>query len=212
VNIWAIVPVKPLNRAKSRLASVLTAEQRETFSLQMLENTLLTLKSVEGIKGVLVISRDSAALAFARKLDVYTVSESGAPELNTALTRATQVVITWHARGVLVLASDIPLMRVEDIEGMLALATRDPAVVVAPDRHEDGTNAVLIRPPGLIPFRFGEDSLRRHLAEAHAVGASVRIYRSPTMSLDVDTPSDLDLYRESLGKQGINQTAGMETP
>jgi 2-phospho-L-lactate guanylyltransferase len=211
LNIWAIVPVKPLNRAKSRLAPVLTAEQRETLSLQMLETTLQTLKKVEGIKGVLVISRDSAALAFARKLDVYTVSESGAPELNNALTRATQVVSTWHARGVLVLASDIPLMRVEDIEGMLALAPHDPAVVVAPNRLEDGTNALLIRPPGLIPYRFGENSLENHLAEAHQAGASVRIYRSPTLSLDVDTPPDLELYRESLGKQEINQPAGLES-
>lgn len=211
MNIWAIVPVKPLNRAKSRLAPVLTAEQRESLSLQMLETTLRTLKEVRGIKGVLVISRDSAALAFARKLDVYTVSESGAPELNNALTRATQVVSTWHARGVLVLASDIPLMRVEDIEGMLALATHEPAVVIAPNRREDGTNALLVRPPGLIPYRFGEHSLEKHRAEAKAIGAPVHTYRSPTLSLDVDTPPDLDLYREILGGQGINQPAGLES-
>lgn len=209
MNIWAIVPVKPLNRAKSRLAPVLTAEQREALSRQMLETTLQTLKEVQGIKGVLVISRDSAALAFARKLEVHTVSESGAPELNNALTRATEVVSAWHVRGVLVLASDIPLMRVEDIEGMLALANGDPAVVIAPNRREDGTNALLIKPPGLIPYRFGKNSLDKHRAEAESIGVPVYTYRSPTISLDVDTPPDLDTYREILGGQGI--PAGLES-
>lgn len=205
MNIWAIVPIKPLNRAKSRLAGVLDGKQREALSREMLEQTLGTLKKVQGIGGVLVISRDTGALSIARRYEAQTVQESGSPELNEALTRATKVVATWNARGVLVVASDIPLMCVEDLEGMLALAKYPPAVVVAPDRHRDGTNALLIRPPELIPYRFGEGSFQKHLDVAESVDVKAHIYESPTLGLDVDTPADLDLYREMLVERELSE-------
>lgn len=198
MNIWAIVPVKPLNRSKSRLASVLDGKQREALSKQMLEKTLNTLRQVEGIGGILVISRDNAVLSMARRLDVQTVQESGAPELNDALGRATQVVTTWEASGVLIVASDIPFMAAKDIEGMLALADQPRIAVIASDRHGEGTNALLLQPPGLIPYCYGEGSFRRHVAEARKINVPVRIYGSPTVALDVDVPADLKLYREML--------------
>lgn len=197
MNIWAIVPVKPFNRSKSRLAPVLTGKQRETLSRQMLEQTLRTLTQVEEISGVLVVSRDTAALSLARRYKAQTVQESGNPELNDALTRATQVVVaTWNARGILVLASDIPLMSVQDIREMVALAKIPPSVVIASDRRRNGTNALLIRPPGLIPYQFGENSFERHLTLAREIGIVAQVYESPTIALDVDVPADLDLYRE----------------
>jgi 2-phospho-L-lactate guanylyltransferase len=207
VNIWAIVPVKPLNRSKSRLAPVLNLEQREILSRAMLERTLGTLKATRGIGGILVVSRDTAALSLVRKFDVHTVAESGAPELNDALTRATNAVTAWGARGVLIVASDIPLMCVEDIEGMLELATHPPVVVIAPDRHRDGSNILLVRPPGLIPYRYGRGSFERHAAEAEAIGVDVHIYESPTLALDVDVPEDLDLYRDALLEHNLIEPA-----
>jgi 2-phospho-L-lactate guanylyltransferase len=198
VNIWAIVPVKPLNRSKSRLASVLDGKQREALSKQMLEKTLNTLRQVEGIGGILVISRDNAVLSLARRLNVQTVQESGAPELNDALARATQVVTTWEASGVLIVASDIPFMAAKDIEGMVALADQQKIVVIASDRHGEGTNALLLQPPGIIPYCYGEGSFRRHVAEARKANVPVRIFGSPTVALDVDVPADLKLYREML--------------
>lgn len=198
MNIWAIVPVKPLNRSKSRLASVLDGKQREALSKQMLEKTLNTLRQVEGIGGILVISRDNAVLSMARRLDVQTVQESGAPELNDALERATQVVTTWEASGVLIVASDIPFMAAKDIEGMLALADQPRIVVIASDRHGEGTNALLLQPPGLIPYCYGEGSFRKHVAATRKINVPVRVYGSPTVALDVDVPADLKLYHEML--------------
>jgi 2-phospho-L-lactate guanylyltransferase len=207
VNIWAIVPVKPLNRSKSRLASVLDGKQREELSRQILEKTLNTLKQVEGIGGVLVISRDNAALSLARRCEVQTVQESGTPELNDALTRATQVVAAWDARGVLIVASDIPFMSTKDIDGILALADRPEIVVVASDRHGEGTNALFIQPPGVIGYHYGEHSFRRHIDEAKKAEIPVRIYGSPTIALDVDVPADLKLYREMLVERDTKEPA-----
>lgn len=197
-NTWAIVPVKPLNRSKSRLSSVLDIKQRETLSRETLERTLSILKQAEGIGGIVVISRDTAALAFVRQFDVQTLQESGTPELNASLTRATQVVGSWNAGAVLIIASDIPLLQVEDIDRMLSLTRLTPSVIIAPDRREEGTNALLIRPPGLIKYQFGEDSFKKHLEAGREAGAKVEVFQSLTLGLDVDIPADLDLYREML--------------
>jgi len=202
VTTWAIVPIKPLNRSKSRLSPILNGEQREALSRKMLELTLTTLKQVSGITGILTISRDNKALTLARAFNVQTVQESGQPELNAALARATQAVMAWNASRILILASDIPLMTVSDIEGILALARQDTrTVVIATDRREEGTNALLVAPPGLIPYRYGQDSFRMHVEEAAKVGVEARIFRSPTISLDVDVPEDLVAYRDMLGQR-----------
>jgi 2-phospho-L-lactate guanylyltransferase len=209
VTIWAIVPVKPFNRSKSRLSSVLESKERENFSRHLLDQTLKTLSQVAEIGGILVVSRDAGALALARHHKAQTVQESGNPELNDALTRATQVVIaTWNARTVLIAASDIPLMQTSDIQGMLALANTPASIVIATDRKAEGTNALLIRPPGIIPYCFGESSNEKHQAMAREAGIEPKVYVSPTMALDVDVPEDLLLYRQMAEENRRNNPIG----
>ena len=43
MSLWAIVPVKPLRRGKSRLAGALTEEERANLNQELLERTLRTL-------------------------------------------------------------------------------------------------------------------------------------------------------------------------
>ena len=82
MSVWAIVPVKPLSRAKSRLSGELLPEQREQLATELLARTVRLLVPLTQIRGVLVISRDTKALALVRELGANTVQESGAPELN----------------------------------------------------------------------------------------------------------------------------------
>ena len=199
MTTWAIVPVKPLYRSKSRLAGVLSPEEREALSRMMLENTLSVLTSYQAVSGVLIVSRDPAALAVAREYGVNTVRESGSPELNVALTRASRVVTTWGAKRALVLPSDLPLLTLDDLEGLLEAEERHlREAVAAPDRHEDGTNALVMKPPGLFEFGFGKGSFAVHLQRAAQAGAYVREFRSPTIALDVDLPEDLALYQATV--------------
>jgi 2-phospho-L-lactate guanylyltransferase (CobY/MobA/RfbA family) len=79
------------------------------------------------------------------------VQESGTPELNRALMRATQVVARWKGAAVFILPADLPLVAAEDVAGMIEMSGHSAqSVVIATDQHEDGTNAMFIRPPGLI--------------------------------------------------------------
>lgn len=194
MSVWAIIPVKPLARAKSRLAPVLSAEERLHLAENLLLHVIAAARSVPEIAGTLVISRDTRALAIARDAGAHTVQESGTPELNNALMRATSVVRGWRSAAVLILPADLPLVNADDLRGVLDLGQEDNSVVIATDGREDGTNAMLIRPPGLIPYAYGVGSYHRHLAMAREAGAHVQVYRSESLALDIDLPIDLDTY------------------
>jgi 2-phospho-L-lactate guanylyltransferase len=207
MNIWAIVPVKPFNRAKSRLATVLTPDERQAFAEKMFRHSLEVITNVKNVGGVMVVSRDTKALGIARDYHAQTVQESGTPELNSALYRASQVVATQHgARGVLVLPADLPFVTALDIEEILHLGRYNTTVVLAPDGAGDGTNALLVNPPGFIPFAFGPGSFARHKKLAEEAGATVKIYHSERLALDIDVPEDLNAYRQRVLEKSAEKT------
>lgn len=195
MTLWAIVPVKPMRAGKSRLAKVLSEEDRATLNRYLLTHTVDTLKSIADIEQVLVVSRDKAALALARDHGARTVQEDGAPHLNVALARATFVAKAYNTHGVLVIPADLPLITSEDIHAMLECAYDPPVVVVAPDHRREGTNALLIAPPGLIEYDFGHNSFERHCERAREAGARLEICNLPSLAFDVDWPEDLELLR-----------------
>lgn len=193
MTLWAIVPVKPLQRGKSRLASVLSPAERLTLNQQLLAHTLETLKSIPELEHVLVVSRDSQALSMARHYGARTVQENGTPRLNVALTRATVFVQQFSTRGVLIVPADLPLLTQQDVCKLLEFAHDPPVVVVAPDRHRKGTNALLVCPPGLIEYDFGPQSFQKHCELARQAGARLEVIELPSVALDVDWPEDLAL-------------------
>ena len=107
------------------------------------------------------------------------------------------VVKSWRADSVLVLPADLPFINAEDLRDMIELAT-DRSVVIATDRENDGTNALLIRPPGAIEYDYGGGSYQRHVRLARAAGLQVREFQSDRLSLDIDVPEDLREYQEIL--------------
>jgi 2-phospho-L-lactate guanylyltransferase len=196
MTLWAIVPVKPLRRGKSRLAGTLSEDERTELNRSLLQNTLKTLSDLKEVEEVLVISRDPQALTIARNYGARTVREDGQPELNTALKRATVVAQVYATGAVLILPADLPLVTGEDIRTLIARAGEPPAVVIAPDRHGTGTNALLISPSGLIEYDFGENSFQRHCQRAKEAGARLEIVNLPSLGLDLDLPEDLELIRQ----------------
>ena len=203
MTFWAIVPIKPLRRAKSRLATVLSREERSALSRDMLVHILEVLSEVTSIECTLVVSRDTEALALAREYGARTVSEWGTPDLNPALIRATIVAQQYGVSGVLVLPADLPLITSEDVEALIARASQPPVVVIAPDRHGSGTNALLARPPGLIEYDFGPESFQRHVERAREAGIRVEICKLSSIGLDVDIPEDLELLKRETKQESM---------
>lgn len=193
--LWAIVPVKPLRRGKSRLSPVLTEEERTALNQNLLSNTLRTLSAVDRIDTIMVVSRDPSALTLAREYGARTVLENGNPELNTALKRAALVAKTYLANEILIIPADLPLLTEMEVEAFLSHAGNPPEVIISPDRRQDGTNVLYINPAGQIQFHFGSGSFAKHIAEAKKNGAHVKIIESPSLGLDLDLPEDLELLR-----------------
>jgi 2-phospho-L-lactate/phosphoenolpyruvate guanylyltransferase len=201
MSLWAIVPVKPLRRGKSRLAGVLTDEERTYLNYTMLANTLKTLSAVKEIDTLLVISRDTSALALARDFHARTVQEDGSSDLNLAIKRAAVIAQFSVVESVLVLPADLPLVTPEILHDLIARKPKSPSLVIAPDRRMDGTNAMLISPPGLIDYSYGPGSFQRHTQQALHAAAAMEIFQVPELALDLDLPEDLDLLREIDGSR-----------
>jgi len=145
------------------------------------------------------VSRDPHALTIARNHGAKTVQEDGQPHLNTALARATVVAQVHAIRGVLILPADLPLLTPDDVLTLIDRAAKPPVVVIAPDRHGKGTNALLMVPAGQIEYDFGEGSFKRHCDRAIKSGARLEIVELPSLGLDLDLPEDLEMVRKLEG-------------
>ena len=198
LKLWTVIPVKPLNRAKSRLKEVLSAEQRYELAQMMLRRVLHVVSDVPLIAGTLVISRDTRALGIAREYGVMTLQESSPADLNPALMRATEVLRLRHVDAILILPADLPFITREEVIELAESAPDAPGVLLTADQREDGTNAMLVSPPGLFEYMYGPGSFERHRVAARLAGAEVKIHVSSGLQLDIDVPEDLEEYNQRL--------------
>ena len=191
--LWAIVPVKPLRRGKSRLAKVISAEERADLNQYLLEHTIQVLSTIDEIENILVISRDTEALALARDLGARTVQEYGSPGLNTALSRAVEIAKSYETCGILIIPADLPQLDADDLKRILVHRNQPPVIAIAPDRKKKGTNALLVCPPDLIEFKYGPESFDKHCQAARKKGVRLEVCDLPSLELDLDEPEDLAL-------------------
>ena len=158
-----------------------------------------------GDNEVIVISPESEALAFGREIrpdGTFLLQRPDAILLNGALDQATDYALQQQLRAVLIVPTDLPFVTSRDLEHLLR---RDAAVVVAPDRHSEGTNSLMQRldaTRGRFRYHFGLDSYRKHLAEAHRIGLDPATAVSFGTSFDLDTPGDLS-DAEALGIDAV---------
>ena len=175
----------------------LSAAQRETLSVLLLDRTLQVLGSARGLAGVAVVSRDAAVWDLARRHGALVVAEQAAAGLNSALAQAIDT-LPAATEAALVLPADLPMVRASDVESMLAHGASG-GLVIAPDRSEAGTNALLVAPAAWWRFRFGEASFGQHVSQALCGGMDVSICRRRGLALDLDSPPDLAAWLELAG-------------
>tara|TARA_B100000809_G_C14964476_1_gene468633 strand:- start:144 stop:776 length:633 start_codon:yes stop_codon:yes gene_type:complete len=188
---WAIVPVKHLDCSKSRLSDVLSAHDRQELICNLLIRTLSILTASEFIENTIVISEDETVLKLAAKQGVFTLKEDSPSDLNSALHQATLETMSHGATGLLILPADLPLLDKRDLEKMTVTKDSNRMVMIVPDQHGVGTNALFIRPPGILRYQFGQDSLSAHKQEANRLRAKSYICRLPNVEFDIDDPDDL---------------------
>jgi 2-phospho-L-lactate/phosphoenolpyruvate guanylyltransferase len=182
----AIVPCKPLARAKERLADVLTGPERRELTLAMLTDVVRAARVLDEV-WVLCSDEDAARLAQKEGATAHAdpVPDAG---LNASLAAATADAVNAGADGVLVISSDCPAVTTADVK-RLSVGT---GVLIAPDRYGVGTNAIWRAPADTMPTYFGERSRRAHESYARGRDISCAIVPVSRVALDVDRPADLD--------------------
>jgi 2-phospho-L-lactate/phosphoenolpyruvate guanylyltransferase len=200
-GVWAVIPVKPLRGALRRLRPALAAPVRRELQVAMLTDVLGAVAGAGSLEGLLVVTSDAEAAELAGRIaGARVVPDHDPPRgMNAAVSRGLGVVAEAGAAAALVLTADLPLIRAEDIEAILAAAPTDRSVLIVPSHEGTGTNAMLLRPPTALAPRLGPDSLARHTAQASRRGMSAARLVLPRVGLDIDTPRDLALLMAAGG-------------
>ncbi len=216
----AILPVKSFSRAKHRLGEAFP--DRPALAAAMVADVLDALVAVPSLDGVIVVTAEPIAARIATELGVQVVhdpaergqSDAAARGVAAALAGAGEagdaavaggvapgrrVVVGAPAERVLLVPGDCPALDPDEVEALLA---RTAPVVIVPDRHGTGTNALLLAPPDVMAPAFGEGSFERHSGLARAAGTQPEVAEVKTLGLDVDTPDDFAALKRALATHG----------
>ncbi len=192
-DVWAVVLVKPFRLAKQRLAGVLDAAERTELARVMLEYVLTAVDACESLAGVIVVTADRAAAAVARRHEAIVLMETAAVGMNAAVLRVVKYLTGRTDGGMVVVPADVPHVSPVDLEEMIALITRTPAIALVRS-NDGGTNLLGCRPSDAIAPSFGPDSFNAHCAAAVRNGITPTVCLAPHLSLDIDRHEDLDAF------------------
>lgn len=212
----ALVPLKDLVQAKTRLAGLLRPSERRALAQAMVEDVLETLSAQPQLHRITLVSDDPAAplLAARYQTQCWTEAELGCRGLNAVLARASERLLTRHGGPLLVLHGDLPLMSRGDVSAVLDCLAANGGLVVGCDRGGTGTNLLAFDAHAVPPFRFGESSCQAHLEAAREAGIPASLLRLEGVALDVDEPADLAVLLDLLEGRGRGHTAELlrDTP
>jgi 2-phospho-L-lactate guanylyltransferase len=206
VKVAAIVPVKTLDAAKSRLSLQLDADERGRLALWLVGRVAGALTSSGAVAATAVVSPDAAVLAWARAAGLAALPQQ-VGDLNDAVALGSAWAERLDVGALLVTLGDVPFVSAGEVRALVARGTalarqispeRLGAAVLAPDRAGTGTNALFVAPPGALPFAFGAGSRQRFEALAHQAGVAIEVFDSPGTAFDVDSADDLALLRRRM--------------
>ena len=189
-----IVPHRGLEAAKTRLAPSLDPEERVMLASQLLQRVLRVAREVA--EDVVVISPSRPLAEIVEASGARLVAQRGMG-LNEGLEQARAEALADGVDTLLVLHGDLPNLRADDIQTLWrALPDAGAGVAIAPDRAGTGTNALALRPPDVIAFRFGTGSFAAHAAEVERAGVPAVAVNRAGLAFDLDTPADLARWFE----------------
>lgn len=195
----AILPVKRFDDAKRRLAASMDDERLRAVVAAMLGDVLEAIGQARQVERTIVVSGDPEAQELAAEVGADIVPDpADAGHSEAALAGIAKAEVDG-ASCVVLLPGDCPLLDPRELDRLLT-AVPSEYVAIVPDRHGEGTNALVLSPPGAIPPAFGEGSRARHEAAAREAGIAFAVEEPASLALDLDTPADLiALTRELAG-------------
>jgi 2-phospho-L-lactate guanylyltransferase len=195
----AVLPVKSFGRAKQRLDAAVGQPDRAELAAAMVGDVLAALARVAGLDDVIVVTAEPRAARAARDAGAHVVDDPVEAGQSDAAARGVAAALARGIERVVLVPGDCPSLDPSEVSALLD-GFPDAGVVIVPDRHGTGTNALRLSPPGVIAPAFGPGSFARHAALGAAAGTTVRVAQAPSLELDVDTPGDLAALRAALAR------------
>ncbi len=195
--VFAILPVKGFEQAKHRLARELSPRPRQALVEAMYADVLAALRQSRHVGRLLVVSGDRGAQQIATGYGAIVIEDDQQGH-NSAAGRGIAYALREGAERVLLVPGDCPLLDPAELDGLLAQSAGQRHVLIVPDRHGTGTNALVLSPPDALAPSFGPGSCERHAAAAASRGITPEVVPVPTLALDIDTPEDLTALAEEL--------------
>ena len=157
----------------------------------MFRHVLATALATTGLHRVAVISPDRPELPpTARWI------EDTAGTMNGCVKQGLAAAHRQGAERVVVLPADLPLLSCDDLAALLDTADNYD-LVIAPDHHGEGTNALLLPADAGFEPLFGADSFQRHLAQARQLELKTCTLHNRGLGFDLDDWHDWQTYCDS---------------
>lgn len=206
MKVSALIPVKGFANAKQRLSPLLGAAERGLLAEAMFRDVLRQTLSARGLEKTFVVTADAGVAGIASSLGSEVIIEKEERGETEAVTFACSEMRRRSIDTVLVMPADMPLVRAEEIELLLELASKErlasPFALLVPSHDHMGTNALLLSPPDGIRLRFGYNSFFFHCDQALTRGGALRVLENERIALDIDEPRDLERLLASEGLRG----------
>lgn len=193
MKTFAIIPVKKFENGKTRLSSLLDADDRIHLSGLMLADTLSALAGAKSLQhnNIVVVSGDRRAEEIAAKRGARFIREDRESGVNSAVELADCYCTDQGADATIVIPQDLPLLDPYDIDMACDMAENEKScIVICPSLRYDGTNLLLRKPPFAIKTYYDNDSYQAHIKSASKAGIAVKLYFSRKLMVDIDTPED----------------------
>jgi 2-phospho-L-lactate guanylyltransferase len=192
----AVVPVKGFSSANERLEAVLSEEERIRLAEALFVDLVMKLPRSRCIDEILVVTADPSAARQARWFGHKVLEQDGDDGHSSAASAGARAAMADGAQRVAMVPVDCPLLETEELDAHIGRSPR--SILIVPDRHGTGTNALLLSPPDVFVPVFGPDSCARHVSRARAAGISFALEAIESMAMDLDTPEDMSLLRDRL--------------
>ena len=191
---WLLVPAKSLAAGKSRLLGVLEDGARRDLNERLLRSMMATAARFPGRERTAVVSECEDVLRLASRCGVRGIRQTAGRGLNPAAEEGIAALRGLGAQDVVVIACDEPLVRPTDIREIADTRASHGGIVICPDRHWRGTNAMLVPRGAALRFQFGEGSFAKHCTEVLRLGFVPTVHFNAHIAFDVDTPEDLAMW------------------
>jgi 2-phospho-L-lactate guanylyltransferase len=196
LHTTAIVPVKGLSVANGRLDDTLSPDERNRLAEALFLDLIVKLPRSRCIDDVLVVTADESIARQTRWFGHMVLVQDEDEGHSEAAAAGARAAMEEGAERVAMVPVDCPMLDVEELDARIGRSPR--TVLIVPDRHETGTNALVMAPPDVFIPAFGPDSCARHVTKARAAGISFALEKIASMAIDLDTAEDYSLLRDKL--------------